>query len=469
MKGNVDRKKYLIFFGAGYVGEKVCQYCATIGIRPDYFCDNDYQKWGIELLGIPVISPGELQEMASYVEVVITCVCYSEILLKVQEMGVHRNNIFCDEDLVWRINRDLYQILQYEIRVKDNKKKYDCVLDLSCGMVLGGVENWVYTFGKYIADMGVMGAYIVPLAREHTIENGTLKRIIVDEKENPIDENMKCLIKTDPKVIICNFPFAFLKASCCYKKHLNNNVKIVAIIHNDEDIYYKEYCKYKEYIDICMTISSRMDKKIQDYGLKIRRLIWEIPPVVQKHVYSLDNEKIRIGYAGRVVRMAKRLDLFLLIAEKLRKESIHFCISIAGSGEYEEELKKEIEIRKLQDMFCFYGYIVHEEISEFWLSQDIYLSCSEWEGHSITQCEAMASGAVPIVTNTSGTEDDIINGVNVYIVNVGDIDAIVDKINYFYRNRAQLCVFGENAQKSCRKNEEKYREQQEFWKKLLFS
>lgn len=469
MERNVDRKKYLIFFGAGYVGEKVCRYCETIGIRPDYFCDSDRQKWGGELLGIPVISPEELQKMASYVEVVITCVRYSEVLLKVQEMGVHRDNIFCDEDLVWRINRDLYQMLQRESRMKDNKEKYDCVLDLSCGMVLGGVENWTYSFGKYIAGMGIMGAYIVPLAREHTVENKTLRRILVDEKENPIDENIKCLIVADPKVIICNFPFAFLKAACCYKKHLNKNVKIIAIIHNDEDIYYNEFCKYREYIDICMTISSRMDEKVHGYGLKSRRLIWEIPPVVQQHIYSLDNEKIRIGYAGRIVRIAKRLDLFLLIAEKLRKEYIRFCISIAGSGEYEEELKKEIEIRKLQDMFYLPGYIAHEEISEFWLSQDIYLSCSEWEGHSITQCEAMASGAVPIVTNTSGTEDDIKNGVNGYIVNIGDIDAIVDKIIFFYRNRDQLCVFGENARESCRKNEEKYREQQEFWKKMLFS
>ena len=407
--------------------------------------------------------------MADYAEVAITCEYHSDILLKLQEIGVHRDNIFCDEDLVWRINRDLYKMIQYETQMNVKKEKYDCVLDLSCGMVLGGVENWAYTFGKYIAGLGIKGAYIVPLAREHTVENKTLRQILVDEKENPIDENMKCLIATDPKIIICNFPFAFWRTACCYKKYINNSVRIIAIIHNDEDIYYTEYFKYRKYIDICMTISSRMDEKIQNYGLKSRRLIWEIPPVVKEHIYSLENEKIRIGYAGRVVRTAKRLDLFLLIAEKLREKSVRFCISIAGTGEYEEELKKEIAIRKLQDMFYLPGYIVHEEISEFWLSQDIYLSCSEWEGHSITQCEAMASGAVPIVTNTSGTEDDIKNGVNGYIVKVGDIDAIVDKISYFYRHRDQLCVFGGNARESCRKKEEKYKEQQEFWKKLLLS
>lgn len=469
MERNVNRKKYLVFFGAGYVGEKVCRYCETIGVKPDYFCDSDRQKWGGELLGIPVISPGELQKMVSYVEVVITCMEYSEILCNITKMGVHKDNIYCGEDVVWRINRNLYQMLQHETRMNDNGENYDCILDLSCGMVLGGVENWVYTFGNYIAGLGIAGAYIVPLAREHTVENRALRRILVDEKENPVDENMKCLIAADPKVIICNFPFAFWKAACCYKKHLNKNVKIIAIIHNDEDIYYQEYCKYRESIDICMTISSRMDEKIQNYGLKSRRLLWEISPVAKQHVYSLADEKIRIGYAGRIVRTAKRLDLFLLIAEKLRGESIRFCISIAGSGEYEEELKKEIELRNLQDMFYLPGYIAHEEISEFWLSQDIYLSCSEWEGHSITQCEAMASGAVPIVTNTSGTEDDIKNGVNGYIVNVGDMDAIVDRIRYFYRNRDQLCVFGDNARESCKRNEEKYKEQQEFWKQLLLS
>lgn len=33
------------------------------------------------------------------------------------------------------------------------------------------------------------------------------------------------------------------------------------------------------------------------------------------------------------------------------------------------------------------------KIRDFWQEWDIYFSCSDWEGHSISQCEGIASDA----------------------------------------------------------------------------
>lgn len=78
------------------------------------------------------------------------------------------------------------------------------------------------------------------------------------------------------------------------------------------------------------------------------------------------------------------------------------------------------------------------KMRDFWRGQDIYISCSDWEGHSISQCEGIACGAVPVVTDVSGVSDDIQNGVTGYIVPVGDWEAIVDRIVYLSKHRDVL-------------------------------
>ena len=96
--------------------------------------------------------------------------------------------------------------------------------------------------------------------------------------------------------------------------------------------------------------------------------------------------------------------------------NINFCFEIAGSGDQEEYIKQKIKEYHLEEKVIMAGVLDHTQISKFWHDKDIYLSCSDYEGHSISQCEAMACGVTPVVTNVSGVEDDIINGENGYVV-----------------------------------------------------
>ena len=76
----------------------------------------------------------------------------------------------------------------------------------------------------------------------------------------------------------------------------------------------------------------------------------------------------------------------------------------------------------------------------------------------------MGMGAVPIVTRASGTEDDIIDGDNGYIVDIGDIDSFIGRIAYLYENRRVLCKMGKLAMKTVRS---KYTDDTNFWRELL--
>jgi len=52
---------------------------------------------------------------------------------------------------------------------------------------------------------------------------------------------------------------------------------------------------------------------------------------------------LEIGYAGRVTMRPKRVDLFIPLAEKLKRIHVNFQINIAGTGNYGEKLKERIQ------------------------------------------------------------------------------------------------------------------------------
>ena len=94
------------------------------------------------------------------------------------------------------------------------------------------------------------------------------------------------------------------------------------------------------------------------------------------------------------------------------------------------------------------------------------VSCSDIEGHSISQTEAMSCGAVPVITDTSGARDDVIDGKNGFIVEIGNTNQIVERICYLNHHREQLRFMGENAHKSILEKSD-ILNQKQFWNEIL--
>lgn len=461
-----------VIWGTGKIGLEIFQFWKRFGVRPDYFCDNNSLNWGTELAGVQIISPNELFQ-EDVAKIYIACKQYHEILQQIMVAGVKRKNIIiADSVFSPEMLLDLSDIF-YKVSVQENVEKqtvFECLIDLSGGMVLGGVERWSYSLAKIVKGIGMDAAYVVPSQAPRTVVDNTFPIVsIPSEKEENIKNCINYIIHMNPKSIICNFPFEFMQAACIVKKHYNHSLKIIAVVHNDEEIYYRTYLTWNQWIDKCFSISSKIRKNLIDKGMdekKIENLSWNIEcPEMGRRKYSKENSRIRIGYAGRITRTQKRLDLIIPIADLLRKKGIDFQIQIAGIGDYYEEMMKEIVNNGFEKNIELLGYVEHENIFDFWLNQDICLSCSEWEGHSITQSEAMSVGAVPVLTNTSGVEDDVQNGMNGFIVEIGDVEAIAECISKLYHDRTMLVRMGENCinqGKSCTKETNVL-----LWEKIL--
>ena len=80
------------------------------------------------------------------------------------------------------------------------------------------------------------------------------------------------------------------------------------------------------------------------------------------------------------------------------------------------------------------GDVFYQRLPSVEQARDIYSKSLAWimasksEGFSVPILEAMACGAIPVVTDCGGTRDIITDGENGFLVEVGNVDQILDRI-----------------------------------------
>ena len=463
----------IYLFGAGKKGKYWIDCLKGYGVMPEGFIDNNRVLQGSICEGVSVYELDRLKRQP-FDYIAITCNDEKTIRLQLLKEGILEDKIIFGYHglrnyLFYCISKDLTQS-----RRKGNTNP-KVLFDLQNGMVLGGVEAWSYELAGQLKKQGIDGGYLTVDSKQAKYEDQTYPVHIFryheckGEKEklesclHLIEENLPC-------TVICNFPQYIFWSACIAKKMYPEQVRIIAVQHNDDQSYYEAYSLWQEYIDRCMVISSRIEDKQLSYGMernKIMHIEWQIACDGElDRTWSKESVPVQMGYAGRVTVIQKRADLLLEVALRLREKGIRFCLSVAGTGDYTETLCRRVQEEGLCDDVKIIGYIERKKISEFWKKQDIMISCSEWEGHSISQSEAMAAGAVPVITDVSGARDDVTDGYNGFVVPVGDIDALADRICFLYHNRNEIEQLGKHAHEVIYERQ-KEMNQVTFWNKVL--
>ena len=442
------------FFGAGKKGRAWLKRFRDFGVVPEGFLDNRRELHETFCVDILICSPEKL-DLSQLRFIFITCKEEADIKKQLLELGIPEHKIVYHDHNI--LNHLLYEAAKRVIPASSERNHYESrtketiFLDLQNGMVLGGVESWSYELARRLTDIGYQGQYLTTDVTEPTVEDDAFPSCILlyQKMEKDVDKIKACVQKISehlPCTIICNFPQLIFWSACIARQLYPKQVRVIAVQHNDSRIYYETYSLWQEFIDKCVVISSRMEEKLLSFGMRAEKLVtmnWQIEcEEYLERSWSKEGECFQIGYAGRITTAQKRVDLFLVLAEKLKERGLSFQFHIAGSGEYSEALKRSIEEKQLQGYLIMEGHIDRKNIPDFWSRQDIMVSCSEWEGHSISQAEAMARGAVPVVTDVSGAYDDIQDGYNGFVIEVGDLDGMVERICDLYHNRKQLEEMG---------------------------
>jgi glycosyltransferase involved in cell wall biosynthesis len=478
MDDEKNRAAKIFFFGAGKLGTYWIRQLKTLGMEPEGVFDNDESLWGSLCDGIPVCDPAKIEDY-SMEYVFITCRKEKEISSQLSELGLAGEKIVAGSHNVWNhlcyLSAKNHAFADSMIEAHGKNREQKIFFDLYNGMVLGGVESWSYALAKELKKQGHQGMYLTTDAAGPVVADGTYPAFMfryrgIESEKEKIEVCIKKIVENRPCTIICNFPQHIFCAACIAKQMYPDQVRIIAVQHNDEPPYYDGYSLWQKEIDKCMVISSRIREKLLLFGMeanKVECLEWKVLCRERiERIWRKQGGCLQIGYAGRITVLQKRLDLLFKLSERLREKAVHFQINIAGAGDYSEVLQKRIKEENFGDCMSFVGYLERRNIPDFWRKQDIMVSCSEWEGHSISQSEAMAEGVVPVITDVSGARDDVEDGYNGFIVNVGDIEAMAEKICYLYQNLDELERMGKHAHVTIY-NRQKNMDQGLFWERLI--
>lgn len=130
---------------------------------------------------------------------------------------------------------------------------------------------------------------------------------------------------------------------------------------------------------------------------------------------------------------------FLEIAKKTNLENEKIKFVLIGDGPELNNLREIVKNEKLEN--CIYLLGSKDNIIEHLKYIDILLLCSYIEGLPLTPLEAFSQGVPVIATNIDGTNEEIENGYNGYLVETKDVNDFKDKILKLYNDKVgYLCM-----------------------------
>ncbi len=237
------------------------------------------------------------------------------------------------------------------------------------------------------------------------------------------------------------------------KKLMFNNIKIISHVHsvypflkNNSlfkiiDLYFRPKYDYNilcgklvlnHYLEFTTyfpqnkyeILSNSIDlKTIEKYKL--------IPSHELRETYNIPNNKIVIGYCGRLCTIKGLIPFVYELSKNIDK--FQNCIFlIVGNGELEDELKSLINKLKLEDKFIFVGF--QQDTYPFYQMMDIFFLPSLYEGLPMVLLEAMAFEKTVVSMNVGGISELIKNKENGYLVESQNYDSFIKTLVFASNN-----------------------------------
>ncbi len=250
-----------------------------------------------------------------------------------------------------------------------------------------------------------------------------------------------------PAIVIPNYVWPLFLTG------FESGVRCVGICHADSvDQYYRPLSWYEPAIAKFIAVSGECNENL------IRFIPFRSPDVITlpygvRIPASLDRNyqtrPLRLIYAGRVTQPQKRVWDFVPLIEQLLRAKVPFVFDIVGEGDEFAPLKQVMQARIPAADVRFHPRIPHREMAGKWLSHDIFLQVSEFEGTSVSMLEAMAHGVVPVVTAASSGIAGVIHPHdNGYVVPVGDMAAMATAIAQLAGDQTLLSDLGRAAHRT---------------------
>ncbi len=468
----------IILYGAGKRCKNLIEALLGTDIHIRAIIDQNPEKWGTYIASYEISSVEKLSLFQG--DAILFCIAIADhnIVEQVRHEIVDKYDFLMEIDYFELIRKAYENTSFVKDIILENPPQMNpfvtVVFDCLNGLGLGGIEEWTKALCKRLKNENISkfkiiskeGKYILPSEIQDNIKYLNVKENQGYSK-NTIIEVLKSYLESMPCTVVTSQPYGALMIAGFLKRYYPDKVRIVSVIHGGTEQIYQQYMVYADVIDEFVCVSKDIETAMKSRGCEhVHAITCPVACDVElKRNYTGNKQQpIQIGYAGRLEIQQKRMDLLLKVIHEMKDSNCHF--NIAGGGTALEYMEEYIDKNNLDKRVSFLGELQRNEISDFWKKQDIYINLADYEGRSISQLEAMANGAIPVCTQTSGTREDIENGINGFYVSIGNYKGIVESIEYLCQHREVLCTMGKKSHdiiyKKCSDDQHLI-----FWKELL--
>jgi glycosyltransferase involved in cell wall biosynthesis len=144
-----------------------------------------------------------------------------------------------------------------------------------------------------------------------------------------------------------------------------------------------------------------------------------------RRVLGITPDRFVVGWIGRMTGV-KRTDDVLLAVQRLRDRGVDAVLCMVGDGPDRDTV--ELRARELGIMrdSLFLGY--QDDVAPYYAAFDALILPSANEGTPVSAIESLAGGRPVVATAVGGVPDVVRDGVDGFLVEPGDVDAMADRL-----------------------------------------
>jgi glycosyltransferase involved in cell wall biosynthesis len=160
-----------------------------------------------------------------------------------------------------------------------------------------------------------------------------------------------------------------------------------------------------------------------------------------KKTLGICSDNLIVLFSARFTSRKRPLDLLKAISNI---DHSNITVLFVGDGPERSNMEKYVQKHHINAIFT--GFVNQTEISKYYSISNLNVVISDYDPSPKAMNEAMNFKLPIIVTDIVGTAHDLVkDGKNGFVVKVGDIDLIAEKIDFLNKNRKELVRMGNNS------------------------
>ena len=253
-----------------------------------------------------------------------------------------------------------------------------------------------------------------------------------------------------PCIYITNFDFH----RSCAVGTLSPKVRVLAVVHSDEERYFDEIKRIGENCDGLVAVSDYIAEQLNERFPSLKNRVFKIPygiPIPSEEGGRSASGLLKLAYCNRLIQYQKRVFDLPKVVRELNNIGIDAELTVAGDGQDAKELQKRFQDAGVADRVSMVGRVSNERVTQIFSESHFSLLTSDFEGLPISLLESMATGCVPCVYEIkSGVREALTGYLDQCMVEHGEPATMARRIAAIWNDQERWIALSEASRQRAR-------------------